>query len=57
MLYRLTNLYPVIGSKVSGEEDLFMLEEGGPEDGEHRRYPFLRYAPTHWKHLDEDLPT
>jgi hypothetical protein len=50
MLYRSGDLYPVVGCKV-GES--FMLEEGGPEDGEHRSYPLIAHAPTHWRPLPE----
>ena len=51
LLYRATDLHPVVGSKLDDEH--FILEEGGPEDGEHRSYPFLVYKPTHWTHLPE----
>jgi hypothetical protein len=57
LLYQEGDLYPVIGFRIRGivktgepeTADFFMLEEGGPEDGEHRKYPFAQnYKPTHW---------
>lgn len=55
LLYRTPDLYPVVGSLLGeGEEgDYFALEEGGPEDGEHRAYPPLKFKPTHWAELPE----
>lgn len=53
-LYRATDLFPVVGFGMPGP--IFMLEEGGPEDGEHRQYPILAYQPTHWRDLPDDLP-
>ena len=69
LLYRKPDLYPVVGSYFgdcigckSGECQKkhpdghcghWTLEEGGPEDGEHRGYPFLAYEPTHWAKLPE----
>lgn len=58
-LYRQTDLHYVVGFMLpatpNGNGDMFMLEEGGPEDGEHRKYPLLKYKPTHWRYCD-DLP-
>jgi hypothetical protein len=52
LLYRSGDLYPVVGWKqYSKGSPWFMLEEGGPEDGEHRKYPFLHVVPTHWAEL------
>jgi hypothetical protein len=53
-LYRVGDLYPVVGWYAGPDEDgdCWMLEEGGPEDGEHRQYPRLAFAPTHWRDLD-----
>ena len=61
MLYADGDLYPVIGFRNRGvmtkgerEADFYMLEEGGPEDGEHRKYPILKhYRPTHWCELPQ----
>jgi hypothetical protein len=60
LLYSEGDLYPIVGSRCRGllrkgdadHRDVYMLEEGGPEDGEHRSYPILtRYRPTHWCEL------
>lgn len=59
LLYRASDLYPVVGWRA--EEDLdtgppkphFFLEEGGPEDGDHRTMPELAYLPTHWAEIPE----
>jgi len=54
LLYRSGDLYPVAGWKqYTRGASWFMLEEGGPEDGEHRQYPFLHAVPTHWAELPE----
>jgi hypothetical protein len=50
LLYRTPDLYPVVGFKVG---PVFLLEENGPEDGEHRRCPELAFPPTHWAELPE----
>ncbi|KKM86856.1 hypothetical protein LCGC14_1274820 [marine sediment metagenome] len=50
LLYRETDLYPVVGHADGNLED-FILEEGGCEGGSHRRYPFLHFMPTHWAEL------
>ena len=50
LLFRKGDLYPTVGFKVG---EVFMLEEGGPEDGEHRRSPVLAFPPTHWRPLPE----
>lgn len=52
-LYHDTDLFPVVGFKVGDDGEMFILWEGGPEDGEHLEYPLLKYAPTHWKLLDD----
>ena len=49
LLYRKPDLFPVVG--FWDGEDHFLLEEAGPEDGEHRTYPFLSYKPTHWAYI------
>lgn len=60
LLYRAGDLYPVVGvrwgtDQNSSEPDrvLWILEEGGPEDGEHRGYPLMarEAEPTHWANL------
>lgn len=53
-LYRMGDLYQVVGWRCGENEDeyMFILEESGPEDGEHRKYPTLKYRPTHWKPLN-----
>ena len=62
LLFRSGTLYPVVGSLFgrnphggTPERTLYMLEEGGPEDGLHRSYPFLHESaePTHWMPLPE----
>lgn len=51
MLYQEGDLYPVIGSRCN--LSYFILEEGGPEDSEHRQYPMAieGYAPQWWRPL------
>ena len=62
LLYQEPDLYPVVGFRIRGimktgepeTADYYMLEEGGPEDGEHRKYPILEhFNPTHWCELPE----
>ena len=62
LLYQKGDLYPVVGERAHGHlydvevpsVDFYTLEEGGPEDGEHRSYPILEhYKPTHWCELPE----
>lgn len=53
-LYRETDIYPVIGCNLG--DGYFVLWEGGPEDGEHQKYPRLAYPPTHWKDVEDDIP-
>lgn len=53
LLYRIPDLYPVVGfSMTDGDRRVYMLEDGGPEDGDHHKYPSLVYPPTHWMPLD-----
>lgn len=53
-LYRVGDLYPVVGCRVDGH--YWILEEGGPEDGEHRKYPrpggSEEWEPTHYAEID-----
>ena len=56
ILHRTGDLYPVIGSRLICPSDHhhWALEEGGPEDGEHREYPWVGqegWQPTHWAPL------
>lgn len=60
LLYQRGDLYPVVahrGYGIVGEKgekgNFYILEEGGDEAGEHRKYPFLHsdYVPTHWCEL------
>lgn len=56
LLYRLTDLYPVVGFYVGTDEvkgPLFMYQENGPEDGDHHQGHFLAFTPTHWATLPE----
>jgi hypothetical protein len=56
------DLYPVVGSCYDRDRGLWVLEEGGAEDGEHRKYPFVKtgnpdsltgWQPTQWMPLPE----
>lgn len=52
MLYRAGDLYPIVGwwGECAELGRYYILEEGGPEDGEHRKYPHIPgYNPTHWR--------
>jgi hypothetical protein len=59
LLYARGDLYPIVACRMRGrmtdgprESDYYVLEEGGPEDGTHRKYPILSdYKPTHWAEL------
>ena len=60
LLWREGSLCPVVGSLWGNDEHgedpsrlLYQLEEGGPEDGEHRSYPWIarEAEPTHWRPL------
>ncbi len=62
LLYQQGDLYPVVGfrnhgyleTRDDGVEDYYILEEGGPEDGEHRKYPLLaHFKATHWCELPQ----
>lgn len=50
LLYREGDLQPVVGWCMSrgGDTNIYMLEEGGCEAGDHRTYPILAFKPTHW---------
>lgn len=49
LLARSGDLYPVVGWVADDLAEGFFLEEGGAEDGEHRRYPTLvGWEPDLW---------
>lgn len=60
-LYRTGDLYPVVGARAVVADDapwdLWLLEEGGVEDGAHRRYPHIAegtgWEPTHYAPIGE----
>lgn len=56
LLYREGDLYPVVGwlhddVLYDDAHTFFVLEEGGTEDDPRRRYPLLRWKPTHFAEL------
>jgi hypothetical protein len=56
-LYRAGDLAPVTGWRTLGNPAAWILEEGGSEDDDRRRYWQLLWTPTHFASLDgADLP-
>lgn len=60
-LYRVGDLYPVVGFRAGyltrAQRWSWLLEEGGAEDGSHRRYPLAGpsdWQPTHYKLIDHN---
>jgi hypothetical protein len=55
MLYRLGDLYPIVGWRAATgmQQEVWIIEEGGPEDSEQRSYPYALpgWQPTHWREL------
>lgn len=49
LLYRAGDLYPVVGWRQ--DDDLFILEEGGAEDGLRRKHPRIEWQPTHFAEI------